>query len=135
LILTVFFSFYCCLLLILSFFKSAELFLPAIYQLEALLGGDKLMHFKLSILLSLLACAGALKLKLWGDLKRGWKFFLIQLVLMMALLLDESFQYFASTRRFEWLDYLYGISGLFIGLVLYNFVPVLKYWYGCLIRR
>jgi hypothetical protein len=111
----------------LSFFKSAELFLPAIYQFEAWLGGDKLMHLKLSALLSFLACAGAHKLKLWGELKLLWKLFFIQLFLMMALLLDESHQYLASTRRFEWLDYSYGISGLFIGLILYSFVLLFKY--------
>jgi VanZ family protein len=112
----------------LSFFKSAELFLPSIHQFEVWLGGDKLMHLKLSTLLSFLACAGVHKLKLWGELKLLWKLFFIQLFLTIALLLDESHQYFASTRRFEWLDYSYGISGLFIGLTLYGFVLLFKNW-------
>lgn len=118
----------------LSFLKSAELFLPDIYQFEAWLGGDKLVHLKLSILLSFLACACALKLKIWGQLKLEWKLFFIQLFLMIALLLDESHQYLASSRRFEWLDYVYGISGLLIGLVAYGLLLVLKYYYEHLLR-
>jgi hypothetical protein len=118
---------YCLLLLLLTTFKSAELFLPAIYQLEAWLGGDKLMHLKLSILLSLFACMAAQGFKYLAALKLVWRLFFIQIFLMLALLLDESHQYLAYSRRFEWLDYYYGISGLFIGLGIYCTLPLFKY--------
>jgi hypothetical protein len=114
--LIIIFIIYCLILLLLTVFKSAELYLPAIHQLQAWLGGDKLMHLKLAVILSIFACAAALKLKVWGELKLVWRLFFIQLFLMTALLLDESHQYLAYSRRFEWLDYYYGISGLFIGL-------------------
>ena len=46
---------YACCLALLSLFKTAEMFLPFIYDLERFLGGDKLMHLKLSFILTLLA--------------------------------------------------------------------------------
>lgn len=86
------------------------------------------MHLKLSVLLSIFACAAALNLKAWGELKLVWRLFYIQLFLVTALLLDESHQYLANSRRFEWLDFSYGVMGLFIGLNMYCLLVVLKHY-------
>jgi VanZ family protein len=103
----------------LSFFKSTEMFLPAIYQFQGWLGGDKLMHLKLSIILSVLACFAASKIKKGFPLKTVWRLLFIQSFLASCLLLDEAHQYFAPSRRFEWLDIYYGAGGLLIGLSVY----------------
>jgi hypothetical protein len=119
LILIVVFTVYCCLLLMLSFFKSAEVFLPAIYQFQEWLGGDKLMHLKLSIILSVLACFAASDIKKNFPLKTVWRLLFIQLFLASCLLLDEAHQYWAVSRRFEWMDFYYGAGGLLIGLSIF----------------
>jgi hypothetical protein len=119
LILKVFFTFYCCLLLILSFFKSTEIFLPTIYQFEAWLGGDKLMHLKLSSVLSVLGCFVACNIMKNFAIHNFWRLLFFQLFLTSCLLLDETHQYLAPSRRFEWLDFYYGAFGLFIGLLIY----------------
>jgi hypothetical protein len=119
LIMTAVFTLYCCLLLMLSFFKSAELFLPAIYQFEAWLGGDKLMHLKLSVVLSVLACFAVSNIKKGFALNIFWRLLFVHLFLVSCLLLDEAHQYLASSRRFELMDFYYGAVGLFIGLLLY----------------
>jgi VanZ family protein len=119
LISTAIFTFYCFFLLMLSFFKSAELFLPAIYQFEAWLGGDKLMHLKLAFVLSLLACFAANSIKRNFLLNAFWRLLFIQLFLASCLLLDEAHQYLAPSRRFELMDFYYGVGGLLIGLLSY----------------
>jgi hypothetical protein len=105
--------------LLLSFFKSAELFLPAIYQFQAWLGGDKLMHLKLSIILSVLACFAVSNIKKSFPLNTFWRLLWMQLFLVFCLLLDEVHQYLAASRRFEWLDFYYGAGGLLIGMSIY----------------
>jgi hypothetical protein len=120
------FIIYCFLLLMLSVFKSAEFFLPAIYQFEAWLGGDKLMHLKLSIVLSVLACFVVNKIKPDLPLNKFWRLALMQFFLLVCLLIDETHQYLAASRRFEWLDFYYGASGLLIGLSLYCTVLILN---------
>lgn len=106
-------------LLLLTVSKSLELFLPEIYQLEALLGGDKLMHLKLSLVLSILACFASQQLKLLRSFNLLWRLVFVQGVLMTGLLMDEAHQQIASSRRFEWLDLSYGVFGLVIGLSIY----------------
>lgn len=110
---------YCVFLLALSVLKSTESFLPAIYQFEAWLGGDKLMHLKLSALLSLLACIVSHEFKRLYALNIIWRVFVIQLLLTLSLLADEAHQYLMATRRFEWADFSYGAAGLLIGLFAY----------------
>ncbi len=111
---------YGCLLIALSAFKSAELFLPTIYQLEAFFGGDKLMHLKLSIGLSYLALFALVNtsdsIKLASVL---WRAFAVCMLLISGLLLDELHQALVSTRRFEWWDLAYGMAGIGIGFVVY----------------
>jgi hypothetical protein len=133
--LIIIFTFYCIVLFLLSAFKSTELFLPAIYQFEAWLGGDKLMHLKLSIVLSLLACSVAQRAKAWLKLSLFWRLFFAQIFLMLGLLLDESHQYLTHSRRFEWMDFSYGVIGLFIGLAIYCLILILKHGVGCGLRR
>ena len=108
------------LLIALSAFKTAELFLPSIYQLEAFLGGDKLMHLKLSSVLSCLA--------LWAFIPKTLAAFsglffvrclLIVLLLAVGLSLDEFHQAFTTTRRFEYMDLAHGVTGIGIGLGIY----------------
>jgi hypothetical protein len=103
----------------LSLFKSAEVFLPAIYQFEAWLGGDKLMHLKLASVLSVLACFTASNIKMGFALHTFWRLLGVQSLLASCLLLDEAHQYLAASRRFEWLDFYYGAGGLLIGLLIY----------------
>jgi hypothetical protein len=119
LILKVVFTFYCCLLLMLSFFKYTEIFLPTNYQLEAWLGGDKLMHLKLSSVLSVMASFAASSIKKGFLLNIFWRLLFIQLFLVSCLLLDEAHQYLAPSRRFELMDFYYGAGGLLIGLSVY----------------
>jgi hypothetical protein len=103
----------------LSFFKSAELFLPAIHHFEAWLGGDKLMHLRLSVVLSVMACFVVSNIKKGFPLNTVWRILFIQLFLVSCLLLDEAYQYLAPSRRFELLDFYYGAGGLLIGLSIY----------------
>jgi protein-S-isoprenylcysteine O-methyltransferase Ste14 len=95
------------------------LFLPAIYQFEAWLGGDKLMHLKLSVVLSMLACFAVSNIKKNLPLNAAWRIVFIQLFLVVCLFFDEAHQYLAPSRRFEWLDLYYGVGGLLIGLSIY----------------
>lgn len=109
---------YGCFLISLSVFKTSEIFLPYIYQLEAFLGGDKLMHLKLSAVLSILALFALI-----SNNKQGLKLLVhalgICFLLITGLMLDELHQALISTRRFEWLDFAYGVSGISIGLAAY----------------
>jgi hypothetical protein len=120
------FAIFCCGLLLLTTAKSLELFLPEIYQLEALLGGDKLMHLKLSLLLSLLACFASQQLSLLRSINLPSRLLFVQGVLVAGLLIDEAHQQIASSRRFEWLDLSYGIGGLVIGLLIYLLIVSIK---------
>jgi hypothetical protein len=113
------FTVYCLILLALSFFKSAELFLPFIYQMEDWLGGDKLVHMKLSLVLSFIACIVSREIKKDIKINLTLRLFFMQIVLMIGLLFDEAHQYVMFSRRFEWMDFYYGASGLFIGLLVY----------------
>jgi len=124
--LIVIFAIYCLGLLSLTASKSLELFLPEIYQLEAFLGGDKLMHLKLSLLLSILACFASQQLHLLKTLSLSWRLLLIQGVLVAGLIIDEAHQQITSSRRFEWLDLSYGVFGLVIGLIIYLLFIIIR---------
>lgn len=124
-------------LLSLSIFKTSELFLPAIYQFEAWLGGDKLMHLKLSIVLSILASIAAQKLtaKKALGLNIFWRLIAVHTCLGMGLLMDEAHQHLSSARRFEWMDFSYGLAGLSIGLSIYGGFWLLRRVMKCAIKR
>lgn len=121
---------YGCFLITLSFFKTAEIMLPTIYQFESLLGGDKLMHLTLSSLLSLIA--------LWAlvpSLLKGLELNVIRwllwclgicALLTTGLLVDELHQAFVKSRRFEWLDLAYGVGGVGIGFIIFTIISLLK---------
>lgn len=109
---------FCCLLLVLSAFKTLELYLSYIYQLERFLGGDKLMHFKLSAVLSFLALLAFLS----PQKKLSELVSLIALIfcfLLAGLGLDELHQALTSTRRFEWMDLAYGVGGIVFGMSVF----------------
>jgi hypothetical protein len=118
----------------LSFFKSAEVFLPAISQFQLWIGGDKLMHLKLSSVLSVLACFVACNIMKNFVIHTFWRLLFIQLFLIFCLLLDEAHQYLALSRRFEWLDFYYGVFGLLIGLSVYCCFLGLKMAYKSMIK-
>ena len=101
--------------------KTTGLFLPDIYRFEALLGGDKLMHLKLSFLLSIIACTAISNRRFFSAISSSHllRLILLQLALVSCLLLDELHQYMFSSRRFEWQDFYYGAGGLLLGTVVY----------------
>jgi hypothetical protein len=121
---------YGCFLIALSFLKTAEVMLPTIYQLESMLGGDKLMHLTLSSLLSFIA--------LWAlvpNLLEGLKFniarwllwcLVICALLITGLLIDELHQAFVKSRRFEWLDLAYGVGGIGVGCIIFIVINLPK---------
>lgn len=114
------FLIYGCCLIVLSVFKTSEIFLPYIYRFEDFLGGDKLMHLKLSFLLTVMALVA-----LMPSTKDSFKVLFyavgISACLILGLAMDELYQDWASTRRFEWMDFAYGASGIGLGLLLYFF--------------
>jgi len=102
------FFLYLFFLVVLSICKSAEIFLPYIYQFEYFLGGDMWMHFKLALLLGLLSVLAFTSTRLiW-----------VLLMLLSGLVLDEALQYVLASRRFEWLDGIYGVAGLLFGVAI-----------------
>ncbi|MEC8522754.1 MAG: hypothetical protein VXZ24_00720 [Pseudomonadota bacterium] len=111
------------LLLLMSAFKTAELLLPQITWLEQALGGDKWMHFKLSILLAVLACLASTQVL---DLRPISRALVVFGVLLFALALDEALQYGLASRRFELLDLAYGSAGLLCGTLGYFVVGTLR---------
>jgi len=104
-------------LLLLSGLKSAQLCLLAISTLEVGLGGDKLMHFYLALLLSFLAWPVAL---LINNKKYSTSivFTLLFCFLSVLLIFDELHQLVLISRHFELKDTLFGVSGLAMGLVI-----------------
>ncbi|MAD47184.1 MAG: hypothetical protein CMI02_15070 [Oceanospirillaceae bacterium] len=107
---------YAAMLVLLSGLKSSGLFLTEIYALEHWMGGDKWMHFTLAMLLALFAnMAAQQRLKL-GMLKRV---IVLMLLLSLALVMDETHQYFIASRRFDWGDTVSGCAGLLVGTVMY----------------
>jgi hypothetical protein len=129
------FTVYCLVLLALSLFKSAELFLPFIYQMEDWLGGDKLVHMKLSLVLSFIACIVSGEIRKDIKINAFLRLFFMQIVLMIGLLLDEAHQYVMFSRRFEWMDFYYGASGLFIGLFIYCGLLFIRFAYKSVIKN
>jgi hypothetical protein len=118
------FLIYACCLALLSLFKTAEMFLPSIYDLERFLGGDKLMHLKLSFILTLLALIA------FNSLVTPMRSFAIRSLLIIffitiGLLADELHQTMVLTRRFEWLDFSYGAYGVLIAGLAYTLLFML----------
>ena len=111
------FIFYAVFLAALTIFKSLKIFTPELAFIEASLGGDKLEHFFLALLLSLLVWP-----VVWGfndgRLPKVIVTFFTLLLLVFALLLDELHQFFISSRHFDWQDIAFGVAGLLVGLIL-----------------
>jgi glycopeptide antibiotics resistance protein len=117
------FILYGVLLLALSVFKSAEVALPTVYGIERWLGGDKWMHFKLSSILAILACFASERVLDLAAIKRTLRVFP---VLVLALAIDEALQFLTATRRFEFLDLVWGVSGLLAGALGYLLVVFVR---------
>jgi glycopeptide antibiotics resistance protein len=117
------FILYGVLLLALSVFKSAEVALPTVYGIERWLGGDKWMHFKLSGILAILACFASERVLDLAAIKRTLRVFP---VLVLALAIDEALQFLTATRRFEFLDLVWGVSGLLAGALGYLLVVFVR---------
>ncbi|HCM05274.1 MAG TPA: hypothetical protein DIC30_04620 [Oceanospirillales bacterium] len=121
---------YGCFLIALSSLKTTKTMLPIIYQFEAALGGDKLMHLILSMLLSLLALWALVPdlLKTFNLSFGRWLFlcFGVCLLLTFGLLVDELHQMFVRSRRFEWLDFAYGVGGIGIGFIIFTIINLPK---------
>ena len=107
---------YLLLLVLMSTFKSLEIFIPQIHALEHWFGGDKVMHFVLAALLSLLACFASEQV---FRLKTSKRILTILATLSACLLLDELLQYQVPSRKFDLLDLAAGYSGLLTGSALY----------------
>jgi glycopeptide antibiotics resistance protein len=117
------FILYGALLLTLSVFKSAEVALPTVYGFERWLGGDKWMHFKLSGILAILACFASERVLDLAAIKRTLHVFP---TLVLALAIDEALQLLTVTRRFEFLDLAWGVSGLLAGALGYLLVVFVR---------
>jgi len=124
----VLFILYAGFLVVLSAFKSAELFLPTIHAMEVFLGGDKWMHLLLAVPLSLMANLAAESVMKLSSFRR---ILLVMVVLVLALLMDELHQQFIASRRFDWQDSVWGSTGLLLGCAIYVLVKnVQKYVTG-----
>ena len=110
------FILYLLLLVLMSTFKSLEIFIPQIHALEQWFGGDKAMHFALAALLSLLACFASEQV---FRLKKTKRILTILATLGACLLLDELLQYQVPSRKFDLMDLAAGYSGLLAGSVIY----------------
>lgn len=77
------------------------------------------MHLKFSAILSILACLASERVL---DLAAFRRMLVVLLSLMLALAIDESLQYLLVSRRFEFLDYAYGLSGVVSGISLYALI-------------
>jgi VanZ family protein len=117
--LIVIFVLYCFFLLSLSALKSAGLFLPLLLQFEAMLGGDKLMHLQLALVLSLLACLASRVFFVRKAIALPWQLMAVFIILSAGLLLDELHQYLLSSRHFELMDTAFGVTGVALGLGAY----------------
>ncbi len=107
------FALYCAVLLLMSGFKSAEMYLQTINGFEKWLGGDKLMHLYLAMVLAFLAVPVARAVTYKNITLNVFTLFII---LITCLLLDELHQAMVDSRHFDWHDTLYGGLGLIIGL-------------------
>lgn len=114
---------YVLFLLILSGCKSFEIMLGHIHALERAVGGDKVLHLLLAIPLGLLFFLGTEHYfrRRWLHILLGWW------VLCGGLIMEELSQFWLATRRFDWLDSLYGFAGILVATLLYLIVLVVKY--------
>lgn len=111
------------LVLLLSIFKSAEIALPTLYEIEKWFGGDKWMHFKLSGILAVLACFASERVLDLAPIIRTLR---VLPVLVVALVIDEALQYLTVSRRFELLDLAWGVTGLLAGVLGYLLVDFVR---------
>jgi len=109
------FFLYCAALLLMSGFKSAEMYLHYINGFEKCLGGDKLMHVYLAMVLAFLALPVA---RTVNYKNKALNVFTLFILLMMCLLLDELHQAMVGSRHFDWQDTLFGGLGLIAGLIV-----------------
>jgi len=107
------FVLYCVVLLLMSGFKSAEMYLQTINGFERWLGGDKLMHLYLAMVLAFLALPVARTVNYKNKALNVCTLFTI---LITCLLLDELHQAMVVSRHFDWHDTLFGGLGLIAGL-------------------
>ena len=118
---------YTFLLVLLSGLKSAGLFLHQIHALELFLGGDKWMHLLLAVPLSFLANLAAERVMKLSFIAR---IILVLAVLVFGLMVDELHQQFFASRRFDWMDSVWGSTGLLVGLAGYLLFSLgRKYWF------
>lgn len=109
------FAVYAIFLLALSACKSTGIGLSELNLLQGALGGDKLMHFQLA---GLLAFLGFTAFASVNTRSRVTRLFTVLLLLAGVLLMDEFHQYYVGARHFDWLDTVYGVFGLLVGLVI-----------------
>ena len=114
---------YLLFLVLMSTFKSLEIFIPQIHALEHWFGGDKVMHFVLAALLSLLACFASEQV---FRLKTSKRILTILATLSACLLLDELLQYQVPSRKFDLMDLAAGYSGLLAGSVIYLLIGFVR---------
>ena len=91
-----------------------------------MLGGDKLMHLQLAMLLSFLACLASREFFVRRSIVLGWQLLIVFVLLSAGLFLDELHQYILSSRVFELMDTAFGILGVTIGLIVYSMCAKLK---------
>lgn len=124
-----FFFMFCMTLVVLSTLKSFHFFVDELRLLEGFVGGDKCLHFYLSLILGFLGCFSAVRMV---TSRRRWLAVSVTLIsLMVGLFLDEYMQQFSENRIFDPMDLYAGTLGLLTGLVIYILISFL----GCLFRR
>lgn len=111
------------MVVLLSIFKSAEIALSTLYEIERWFGGDKWMHFKLSGILAVLACFASERVLDLAPITRTLR---VLPVLVVALVIDEALQYLTASRRFELLDLAWGVTGLLAGVLGYLLVVLVR---------
>lgn len=118
---------YAVLLVVLSACKSAGLFLHEIHAAEVFFGGDKWMHLILAVPLSLLANIASERVM---KLSSSARIVLVLTGLVLGLMADELHQQFFASRRFDWMDSVWGSTGLLVGLAVYLLVGLsYRYWF------
>lgn len=121
------FFLFCLTLVVLSTLKSFHFFIDELRLLEGFVGGDKCLHYYLSLLLGLLGCFSAVRM-----VKSRWRWVAVAVTLislMAGLSLDEYIQQFSENRIFDPMDLYAGASGLFTGFLLYILISILIHMY------
>ena len=106
-----------------SIAKSLGLFTTQLLTLEHHAGGDQMLHFVLSLLISYFSfwiIPNQLNYTPRSIINR------ITLLLLLLVTLDEGAQYFLPTRQFSWLDMGANWSGILCGTTL-SYITVTIY--------